>query len=252
MLHGEVYVDFPILVPVPCVGKKGISMLGMLKSYNELWQDIGNFFYGLFNPELENYTNFSLSGGMIDLKLIIFGIFAVVMLASFYIIFVRTTLGRFVRAILEKQALSAECAVTLGECGLERHIFTRIALRRSYILRRVIRCVEEEEWQAKVSAEREQHESARINAKAAGKRIPVFAEPKFSKPLGECRFYIPEKDRYVAEMRFRNRGSGYPTLVFVAFVSILCMLLLFALLPQLIRLLDNVISIFSWKGNLNR
>lgn len=225
-------------------------MLGLLQ--NNIWQQIGDFLYDFFNPKLENYTNFAFSGGMLNLKLIIFGIFAGVLIASFYMIFVRTTLGRFVRAILERQAYDAEQAVTLSECGLERHIFTRWALKHGYTLRRVIRCVEEEAFLASVRLQAQKHEAARTAAKAEGKRLPPFKEPKFDKPLSECHFYIPEKDRYIAQMRFRNSGSGYPTLLFVLLVSVLCIFLIFALLPQLIRFLDNVISIFSWKGNLKQ
>ena len=227
-------------------------MLGLLNNQTMIWKQISDFLYDFFNPKLENYTNFSLDGGMMDLKLIIFAIFAGVLLASFYIIFVRTTLGRFVRAILEKQVFDSEGAVTLGECGLERHVFTRWALRHGYTLRRVIRCVEEEAWQASVRAQMQEYEAAREAAKADGKRLPAFKEPKFNKPLSECHFYIPEKDRYVAEMRFRKSGNGYPTLLFVLLVSVMCIFLLFAFLPQLIRFLDNVISIFSWKGNLKQ
>jgi hypothetical protein len=222
----------------------------LLKNQNNIWQQLGDFFYEFFNPEMENYTNFSFSGGLLNLQLIIFGIFAGVLLASFYVIFVRTTLGRFVRAILEHQAFDAENAVTLGECHLERHIFTRWALRHGYTLRRVIRCVEEETWQAEENARQQEYEAARLKAKSEGKRLPPYKESRFDKPLSECRFYIPEKDRYVAEMRFRKSGNGYPTLFFVAFVSVLCIFLIFALLPQLVRFLDNAISMFSWKGNM--
>ena len=222
----------------------------LLKSQNHIWQQIGDFLYGFFNPEMENYTNFSFSGGLLNLQLIIFGIFAGVMLASVYIIFVRTTLGRFVRAILERQAFDGEHAVTLEDCGLERHIFTRWALRHGYTLRRVIRCVEEDTWQAEERVRRQEYEAARAEAKSEGKRLPPYKESKFDKPLSECRFYIPEKDRYVAEMRFRKSGNGYPTLLFVAFVSVLCIFIIFALLPQLVRFLDNAISMFSWKGNM--
>ncbi len=187
---------------------------------------------------------------MLNLKLIIFGIFAGVLLASFYIIFVRTTLGRFVRAILERQAFDSEHAVTLGECGLERHVFTKWALKHGYTLRRVIRCVEEEAWQAEVCAQGESFEQ--VKQSAGAKRSAQIKEPKLEKSLQECHFYIPEKDRYIAEMRFRKGGNGYPTLLFVLLVSVMCIFLIFALLPQLVRFLDNVISMFSWKGNLKR
>lgn len=203
-------------------------MLQVVKN-QAMWGEIGSFFESFFNPKLEGYTNFTFGEGLLSLPLIIFGIFAGVLIASFSIIFIKTTLGRLVRALLAKEAYEPESAQTLAAFGLERHFFIRYALRHGYTLRRVVRCVEEEK--------------ADVSEMGKGKKLPDPAE---------CHYYIPEKDRYVAQMRFNEKGSGYGTFFFVLLGCVIAILLIFAFLPQLVTFLDNVISIFSWRGNLAR
>lgn len=198
-------------------------------SKNAAGEAVAEFFRNFFNPKLEGYTNFEFGEGALSLQIIIFGIFAGVLLASFSIIFIKTTLGKMVRALLAAEAYDVEHAQTLAALGLERHFFVRRALRHGYTLRRVVRCVEEE----KNSNSEE----------GKGKKLP---------DLSACHFYIPEKDRYAAEMRFNEKGSGYGTFLFVLLGCVIAIPLIFAFLPQLITFLDNVISIFSWKGNLAR
>ena len=198
-----------------------------LLNKSTVWEDVVAFFKGFFNPELEGYTNFTFGEGLLSLPIIIFGIFAGVLIASFSIIFIKTTLGRLVRALLAKEAYTPEDAQTLAALGFERHFFIRYALRHGYTLRRVVHCVEEEEI-SNFEAEK-------------GKKRP---------DLSGCHFYIPEKDRYVAQMRFNEKGSGYGTFFFVLLGCVIAIFLIFAFLPQLVTFLDNVISIFSWRGNL--
>jgi hypothetical protein len=201
----------------------------MLQVNNSVWEEVWATIKAFFNPELEGYTNFEFGEGLISPRMMIFGIFAGVLIASFSIIFIKTTLGRLVRELLAREAYDAETAQTLAACGLERHFFIRYALRHGYTLRRVVRCVEEE------TAEKE--------AAGKGKKPPN---------LSECHFYIPEKDRYAAAMRFNKNGSGYGTFLFVLLGCGIAILLIFAFLPQLLTFFDNVISLFSWRGNLAR
>jgi hypothetical protein len=51
-------------------------------------------------------------------------------------------------------------------------------------------------------------------------------------------------------MRFSEKGSGWGTFFFVLLGCVIAIFLIFAFLPQLLTFFDNVISIFSWKGNL--
>ena len=212
---------------------KETTMFRSLTAWQEFFQAMILWIHNFFNPKLEGYTNFDFGNGILSLQIIIFGIFAGVLLASFYTIYIRTTLGKIVRALLEKEALSPENAMTLSDCGLERNPFIRHAILHGYTLNRVIHCVEKEEYEASL-------------AETTGKK------PNFKKNALSCHFYIPEENRITAEMRFRERGSGYLTFFFVAFVSLLCVILIFALLPQLIAFFDNVISLFSLKGNMHQ
>ncbi len=198
-------------------------------SKSTVGEAVAGFFRDFFNPKLEGYTNFEFGEGSLSLQIIIFGIFIGVLIASFSAIFIKTTLGKMVRALLEREAYTPESAQTLAACGLERHFFVRCALRRGYTLRRVVRCVEEENLSDPAEGKRE--------------RLP---------DLSVCHFYIPEKDRYAAEMRFSEKGSGYGTFFFVLLGCAIAIFLIFAFLPQLLTFFDNVISIFSWKGNMAR
>ena len=194
---------------------------------NTVWATIADFFVRFFNPKLEGYTNFEFGEGMLSLQIIIFGIFIGVWVASFSVIFIKTTLGKMVRALLEREAFDPKSAQTLAALGLERHFFIRRALVSGYTLRRVVHCAELEEISNSEGGE--------------DKKLPE---------LSERHFYIPEKDRYAAEMRFSEKGSGYGTFLFVILGSVIAIFLIFAFLPQLLTFFDNVISLFSWKGNL--
>ena len=130
-------------------------MVDILKAQPDLWTQIREFFYNFFNPTLEGYVNFEFQNDGKMLKFAIFGIFVGVILASFSIIFIKSTLGRLVRAILDKQAFDTEQAVTLKACGLEKHPFIRHAVRHGYALRCVVRCKEEKEFLAHVAKQKQ-------------------------------------------------------------------------------------------------
>lgn len=206
-------------------------MFKSLMAWQDYWQLVAQWFHDFFNPKLEGYTNFDFGDGILNLQIIIFGIFAGVWIASFYAIYIKTTLGKIVRELLKREAFTSEQALTLTDCGLEKNPFIRHALLHGYTLARVVRCVEKEEYESSVG-------------NRPGKKS------RFKENAGTCHFYIPEKDRITAEMRFNERGSGYLTFLFVVLGSVLCIFLIFAFLPQLITFFDNVISMFSLKGNM--
>ncbi len=210
-----------------------------------IWESIKSF----FNPTLDGYTNFEFSGGILNLQIIIFGLFGGVILASFYAIFIKTTLGKIVRVLLSSEALSPERAMTLAECSLSRHIFIRYALRHGTTLRRVVHCVEEDEFTKQTKEAYALYEKQKEEAKRNQTAKPKWIDPKFSEPLDKCHFYIPEKDRITAGMRYNEKGSGYPTFLFVLLGCFISILLTFAFLPQLVQFFDNVVSMFSVKGN---
>lgn len=253
---------------------------------------IWGWIYEFFNPELDGYTNFDFgSGGLINIRIIIFGIFGGVLLSSLYTIYVKNVVGAFVRKLLAEKCLSREQAKTLSELGFSRNPFVRAALRGSLLASTVMHVTGGTDKQAAgqgsenacdadganganspASADDAALDDA-VDAEASGgskgggsengsseggevspegQRAddPIALEPtSLSSDAAETRYYIKEEKKYVAEMRFDARGSGWPTFFFVLLISVICVFLIFAFLPQILRFLDNTISIFSVAGN---
>jgi hypothetical protein len=190
----------------------------LVSSFKELGENIKDWLYDFFNPKLEGYTNFDFGeGDMINIRMIIFGIFAGVLLASLYAIYVKNVIGAFVRKLLAEGCLAQEKAMTLEELGFNKNIFVKQALRGSLLASTVIH---------------------------------VKPEPKEGEEGAEAeKYYIKEERKYAAEMRFNARGSGWPTFFFVLLCSVIAIFIIFAALPHVIDFLDNTISIFSVEGN---
>lgn len=244
-------------------------------SFEILFEEIAAWFHDFFNPELEGYVNFDFGGGsLVNIHVIVFGIFIGVFVASFYMVYVKNFVGAFVRKLLSEGCLSAEKAKTLAELGFEKNVFVRSALRGSLLATTVSRAepstealhIEDgrEEKEEDPSTEGETNASAENGEKPPVKekegavegseREKETAETKElpsekAEAVSNVRYYIKEEKKYVAEMRFNARGSGWPTLLFVLLISIFCIFVIFAFLPQILRFLDNTISIFSVKGN---
>jgi hypothetical protein len=202
-----------------------------------------------FNPDLSGYQSFELgSDGIVNIHVIVFGIFIGVMLAAVYSIYTKKILGKFIRKLLAEDITSAEKAKTPEELGFSKNPAVLLALG-GYTLGRVVNSVEKDEFISSANASREIYEANRKEAVEAGKHLPRFVEPKFDKKVKECRYYIAEKNRYTAEMRFNDNGSGYGTFFFVLLVACMCVIAVYAFLPQILNMLDSVLSGFTVEGN---
>ena len=208
--------------------------------------------YEFFNPTLEGYVNFDFgSGEMLNVQIVIFGIFAGVLLASLYTIYVKNVVGAFVRKLLSQACLSEETAKTLGELGFSHNPFVRMALRGSLLASTVSRVCPTEETVV-VSGEGSEAAAQSVDAEPSVPRSADASQKPVKKEKNDpqtVRYYIKEEKKYIAEMRFNARGSGWPTFFFVLLISVICVFLIFTFLPQILRFLDNTISIFSVAGN---
>ena len=190
-------------------------------TFKELFEEIAAWFYDYFNPELEGYVNFDFGGGnMVNIRVIVFGIFVGVFLASVYMVYVKNIVGAFVRKLLSEECLSEERAQSLEALGFARNPFVKLATRGSLLASTVV------QLESKTTT---------------GENGEVQTLP--------TRYYIKEEKKYVAGMRFNARGSGAVTLLFVLLISVICIFVIFGFLPQILRFVDNTISIFSVKGN---
>lgn len=193
-----------------------------------LWEELLDWFYDFFHPALEGYVNFDFgSGSMVNIRVIIFGIFIGVFVASLYMVYVKNIVGAFVRKLLAEKCLSEDRARSLAELGFERNPFVKLALRGSLLASTVVH--------------------VEGGAEKSGEDGEVIAEA--AETAVATRYYIKEEKKYAAEMRFHARGSGWPTLLFVLLISVICIFVIFGFLPQILRFVDNTISIFSVEGN---
>lgn len=205
-------------------------------------------FYNTYFSSSGDYENLGITdGGVMPIGSIVLGIAIGFFIACCMAIFNRRVLGDFVRHVLSHECLSPESAKTLEELGYHKNAFVRGSLKRGVSLRRVIKCVEEERFNAEVAEKRAEFEAA--NAEK-GKKAPKFREPIFKADLAQTHYYVPEDMKYVAETKFEKKGTGWPELVF-AFVLFAVIAVGFLLLvPELLQMLDNMLGMFDWKSNV--
>lgn len=200
-----------------------------------------------FTVEFGTYENFSLGAAASSTaQTIILAVAVGFIVAAFLAVYTRTVLGNFVRALIKSEAKDAQSAKDLSSLGFFRSTAIRRELSRGVTLRKVVKCVEEEELLAQEQTESGEGES---DANA----IPVYAknasaEVRFKPDFTTARYYIPEDLRYRAELRFEKKGSGWGLMVGTVVLSILIAGLISYLLPDLIQLADNLISIMSPKA----
>ncbi|MBQ1962968.1 MAG: hypothetical protein II369_02485 [Clostridia bacterium] len=212
-----------------------------------LWEELWQFWQDkYFTLDLSKYENLGLGGGghMFSLPQMIAMMLIGVIIASFATIFNKRVLGDFVRVMLQYEATSVEKAKTLEEFGYLRNSTIRQALRRNASLRRVVHCVEEEEFAREVAAQRASYEERR----AADGSLPPFIEPTYKMDVNTAHYYIAEKDKYMADVKFEKRGTNWFTFAIV----VICCVALFAfalfILPDVFQYMDNFIGMFRSAG----
>lgn len=168
----------------------------------------------LFSLNFGEYENISLSpnaGGTI--KNIIIGLIIGAILASASAFYTRAVQGKFVRELLHRECLTADTAVTLRECGFFCNPSIRRELSRGGALSKMVRCT---------------------------------SEISMDKPVDflTARFYVPEEDKYRAEVRYTANGSRMSNLLLTVAVCLLAGFLLLKGIPLLLNLADWLMGMF--------
>ena len=151
-------------------------------------------------------------------------------------------LGAFVRCLLKEECLSPESAKTLDELGFGTNIFIRIAMRSGRVnLRRVVKCREEELYNEEIQRQREAHEKAAENDASRGK----FKEIPYRTDVLADSFYIPEDQKYVAEMKFEEKGTSWSGIILLMIMSLVMLVAVLVALPEILSLVDDFLAGFS-------
>ena len=205
----------------------------------ELWEYFEETYFSPQIPELDNF-DFG-TGTLVSIKTILVGLTIGLILASFITIYNKRYIGGFIRKLLSEECFTKESAKTLEELGYSRDPGIRQAIKTDKPLSRWIKCVEEDEFYEEMDKKREEYEAAREKDPS----MPRFKEINFKRDVNTMHFYIPEEKRYTIDVKYDAKGANWVSFVLVAVVSIAaCAFLSFAL-PEIIKMIDNFITVVS-------
>ena len=202
----------------------------------ELWD---YFVDKYFTMEFGYYQNINVSNPLFSATSMIIALFIGIVIASGVAIFNKRVLGDFVRAVVRNDATSPQKAMTLEELGFLKNSAVRSALKRRGALRSTVRCVEDDRADLAVGIP--------IRARMAELYpdvIPVSV--KGARPgrtsLNTSHFFIPEAEKYTAEIRYEKKGTNWLVFFIVVVVCIFALSAVFFILPEMLQMLDNFIS----------
>ena len=164
------------------------------------------------------------------LELAIWGMYFGIVLASLLALYEKRVVGKFVRTILQKEALSPESALSLADLGYGKNPFIKRSLRGKTALSTIVYMPGEDPGLPEdPDADEELHPLPAIRSKAA--------------LTGEnAKFYIPSPMRHRAAVRFEQHGTHVMGVVVAIIVFFAVAVFMVWGLPKVI---DVVREIFS-------
>ena len=204
----------------------------------ELWQ----YFYQTYLNPTEFYGNLGLSADSLwSIRIMILGLCIGFSVAAFGAVFNKRVLGNIVRKILKAEAFSPESALTLEELGLVDKPFAHFAVRKSTSIRRVVKCREELEFNEALSKARNEHEARRAGDKSIGR----FKETDFKMNTYADSYFIPEKMKYTADIKFEKKGSTWLGAIIFTVIMVVVFIVAMVMLPRLLSLLNDIAGGFA-------
>jgi hypothetical protein len=215
-----------------------------------LWEEIWAYIvetYFTIDWYSYNYQYLTVTdSGMISLRTGIAALLLGVILAAGISLYQKRTLGDLVRAIDREWCVTPESAKTLTELGLIRNTAIKADLRHGHSLRRVVRCAEEEAYNA---ALKEQHaqltQAAESGDHEAAETLKKWREIPYRLNFETDHFYIPESLIYGADNQFDKRGTTPLSFLFCVIVCVIMLAVICFFLPEVLQLTDNVIGMLT-------
>ncbi len=219
-----------------------------MNKLTNIFEDIWNYFYygtGGADGAGGYYENLDFDKTpLFSLPLAILFLFIGSIIACIVMTYNKQSVGKIVRAISKKGANSRENAKTLDELELTRSYTVRNAVQRNITLRRFVKCIEEEDYIAKLTeAKQETNMDAESNGKK--KKNEDEALPKYYIDAEHDRFYIPEELMIRAEIRYEKKGSGKITTIISIILLIGGLIAVLFFLPQILEMVNVIFGAFK-------
>ncbi len=200
------------------------------------FEDLWNYLYDAYFNIGDGYTNLGTQNShLITIGTVVFGIYVGALIACVAMFYNRQIVGGAVRRMLEQKIDSREKAVTVSELGYKKNFFIRSLFRDSNSLRKVVKCVEEEDFYSEQNASRIEYEKKR----EAGEKLPRFHDEIYRVDIENDRFYIPEEQEIAAATKFRKKGSTWVSMTLSIILLTVAFIALLLFLPWFLGELDG-------------
>ena len=207
--------------------------------FRELWDYFVDKYFTVRFEEY-NYQHLNVSGGgLLSVRAVVVALFLGIIIASAVSMFQKRTLGDLVRALDREDANTPERAKTLEELGLRRASAIKQDLRRGTALRRVVRCVEEENYHASMAEKKAAFEADEANQGKKWKDIPYKIN------FETDHFYVPEEKMFGAVTHFSKKGSNPLVFAFTVVACLIFMAVVCWLVPEMLMMADNFVGVFT-------
>ena len=182
------------------------------------------------------YENFELNNTTLPLMVIIWGVCIGLAVAVVFHVFSKHFAAKLVKKLSTSQCFSKDTAKTVSELSLKPSFILKNALCDSKTLRKYVSIANEEEC------------ALPDNTPAFLKAVRRFfagedAPKKYD--LQKALLYIPEEQRFTAEVRYEEKKSDPVVAVVAAVVFILLAVGLSFVFPKLLELWDEAITRFK-------
>lgn len=212
-----------------------------------LWEELWVYFRDTYFTDETVYEHLNMGGGsLISIRNLIVGLFIGLSVAGFGAVFNKQVLGGFVRLLLKEECLSPEQGKTLPELDSADKLLIRYGVKRGVNLRRVVRCREEEEYNAETARLAEEHREKRQTDRSLPRRLK---RPAFRVDPDRHHFYIPEEMKYTAEVKFEQKGNTWLGAIVMVLVMAVATVGVLLVLPQILSLVNELVGAITSGGN---
>ena len=214
----------------------------IFRFFRNLWEF---FYYDVYLNADQDYRNLGLdTGSMTSVRVIVLGIFLGAVIGCVYMTYNKQVLGSAVRKMLSEEngCRSKENAKMLSELGYAKNFLIKSAFANSVSLRRVIKCVEEEQFYLSQAERKAEYDKKRAEQ---GRSIPKFRELEYRIDAENDHFYIPEELCDMAEQKFRSKGFGWVATVIGILLICIGFFVVLLVLPKVLTYVDEFIGSFK-------
>ena len=217
-----------------------------LRTYDEnmpLWKELWLYFMDTYFYNETAYEHLNMDGSSFSaVRNIVIGVLIGLCFAGFAAVFNKRVLGGFVRVLLREECLSQETGKSLPELNYADKLIIRYAVRHSVSLRRVVKCREEEEYLRSMEELQANYPERRREDPSLPRR---FRQKPFRIDPDVHHFYIPEDMKYMADVKFEQKGTTWLGAVLFVVVMLVALIAVMMVLPYILSLVNEFVGGFS-------